>query len=572
MSNNKAPDNILPRSDNKDTKIDKPKTRQALAPRDNLMVADSNSNDDVKVLGKDKLPQRFSSPATSKRPVSTGRKIAAAVVERDPSPATKGKRSASPVPSKCVVPSLVAAKEENRRVSKEPAIIVPSRYRQPSPNARKQASPIARRASLSPGRRLSGGVKVSPVVGDSATKKKMATIAAGISKVSEALVGSAKSNRKSWDEPPAMPAPEEQREKIVSKNKPDLQAILRTQAAISRRLSDAGSRKNHSDDSSAGDKTKPSSPESHSVQETPAFEALGITVHEKKWTDGSVPWQTISPDLARLGKEATQRRVLASRAAAEALEEANATESIIRSLSKFSELSSMSKAQNPLPTINQFLSIYDDVVTYTTVSESIATSHCSHSRDNIPLEQSNSASLWVEAALATDLGIVSLLTTQKNEPPTTLQKSFSKRQSINANSKTQIKANSVSVSSVDPVLGTWTKGHGMKETAELGKILKSDMQMWFVKFVEESLDAGFRALGERSTNGDKTVLPMDCGSVAAVLSQLKRVNEWLDRVGVASSRDEPLTEKIESLKKKIFGFVIHHVGTTFDNSATLASS
>nr|POE81624.1 hypothetical protein CFP56_63166 [Quercus suber] len=35
---------------------------------------------------------------------------------------------------------------------------------------------------------------------DSTSKKKMASIVAGISKVSEALVGSAKTNRKSWDE------------------------------------------------------------------------------------------------------------------------------------------------------------------------------------------------------------------------------------------------------------------------------------------------------------------------------------------------------------------------------------
>ena len=149
-----------------------------------------------------------------------------AVVERDPSPAGKSKRSASPVPSKCVVPSLVSAREENRRTSKEAAIIVPSRYRQASPNGRRQGSPSARRMSLSPARRLSGGVK------DSASKKKMATIAAGISKVSEALVGSAKGNRKSWDEPSPPAAAAEQREKGVTKNRPDLQAILRTQVII----------------------------------------------------------------------------------------------------------------------------------------------------------------------------------------------------------------------------------------------------------------------------------------------------------------------------------------------------
>lgn len=109
------------------------------------------------------------------------------------------------------------------------------RYRQPSPNGRKQASPSTRRMSLSPGRRLSSGIKVSPVVGaaDSAGKKKMATIAAGISKVSEALVGSAKTSRKSWDESPGKGASSvEQKEKINAKNKPDLQAILRTQVTF----------------------------------------------------------------------------------------------------------------------------------------------------------------------------------------------------------------------------------------------------------------------------------------------------------------------------------------------------
>ncbi|KAK7847479.1 hypothetical protein CFP56_006631 [Quercus suber] len=64
----------------------------------------------------------------------------------------------------------------------------------------------------------------------------MASIVAEISKVSEALVGSVKTNRKSWDEPPpsaadttAALAPVEPKEKAVSKKKPDQQAILQTQ-------------------------------------------------------------------------------------------------------------------------------------------------------------------------------------------------------------------------------------------------------------------------------------------------------------------------------------------------------
>lgn len=75
------------------------------------------------------------------------------------------------------------------------------------------------------------------------------------------------------------------------------------QAALSRRLSDANSRhSNQDDDASNNEKTKPSSPEGCLDKEKPACAALGFTVHEKKWTDGSVPLDAVSTDLARLGK------------------------------------------------------------------------------------------------------------------------------------------------------------------------------------------------------------------------------------------------------------------------------
>ncbi|XP_044464509.1 uncharacterized protein LOC123195021 [Mangifera indica] len=530
-----------------DDKIEKTKTRQALAPRDNVPIP--NLDESKPVL--EKPPQRFSSPATAKRSGSIGKKNQA-VVERNPSPAGNVKRSASPVPSKCVVPSLVAAKDDNRKTAREPAIIVPSRYRQPSPNARKQASPNPRRASLSPGRRLSGGVKFSPVVADSGGKKKMATIVAGISKHSEV-----KNGRKSWDESPPVQDSGEQKEKAaVKSNKPDLESILRTHAAISRRLSGVNGQKSVSDDSLTKKNSKPSSPET-----SLGYETLGIPIHEKKWTDGSVSLDSVSFGLARMGKEAMQRKVLAAAAAAEALEEAFATESLVRCLSMFSQLSSTSKAGNPLPTIDRFFSIYTDVVKYTGIAESVTT------RDNISTEQSKSTSLWVEAALATDLEIVSLLTALNNEAPSTLQKSFSNGKHLNLQNR--LKGSSSTATATDSNIETWTRGHGMEETVQLGKNLQSEMQVWFVRFVEELLDAGFRVFGEGEINGSVT-LPMDCGSIAVVLSQLKRVNEWLD--SEVSSKDDTLSTKIEQLKRKIYGFVIQHVGTTFDNASHVASS
>ncbi|KAL2924684.1 Transcription factor HRS1 [Bienertia sinuspersici] len=553
-------------------------------------VSDSNDSIDpiLSILQKKKkekeenkenvgvTPKRFSSPATAKRPVSAGKrdkekeKEKVKEREREPSPATKVKRSASPAPSKCVVPSLAAAKaEEGRKAGREAAIVVPSRYRQPSPTAARRAgSPGGRRMSLSPARRLSGGG------GSSGNRKK--SIGSGISggignmKISEGSLGKSGSGgggRKSWDEGGDF----KEKSSGSVKSKPDLQAIIRTQAALSRRLSDVNSHESK-DDSSTDGKSKSASPlpEDCSVSDKPSVLAAGITIHDKKWTDGSVPLDSVSSNLTKLGKEAIQRRAIAATAAAEALQEALATESIVRNLSMFADLCSTSKAGNPLPTIERFLSIYDSASHSAATIESVSSSHCSEAPDAavIPSEQSKSASAWVEAALSTDLAVVSLLTGQNTEPSLPLlPKSSSKRQYTGSTTKNSIKA--PSTHSGSPRKGTWTRGLGMKETIELGTTLKSEMEMWFLKFVEESLEAGFRVFSESGNNGSRKV-PIEGGSIAAILSQLKRINDWLDLV--VKKRDEVLTEKIERLKRKIYGFVIQHVGTNFDNSTSVSSS
>lgn len=79
-----------------------------------------------------------------------------------------------------------------------------------------------------------------------------------------------------------------------------------SQAAMSRRLSDANGQKSGGSDSSSStnEKTKAGSPQTQSCleQEKPSFAALGITIHEKKWTDGSVPFDAVSANLSRLAK------------------------------------------------------------------------------------------------------------------------------------------------------------------------------------------------------------------------------------------------------------------------------
>ncbi|KAI3854360.1 hypothetical protein MKX03_037247 [Papaver bracteatum] len=548
-------------------------SRPALASRDNVPSSNSgNSVDGSKPLEK---PRRFSSPASAKqRSNSVGRKNGGSIVERQPSPASKaGSRSASPVPSKCVVPSLMQARDDNHKATREPAIVVPSRYRQPSPS-RKQPSTNSRRISASPGRRLSisGGVKVSPAIGDSASKKKMASIVAGISKVSEAL-GSGKSMRKSWDEQPEFADLVEHKEKVAVKSKPDMRAILRTQVAMSRRLSDANAGQTNQEDPPSNEKPKASrKAESLSVIDKPIQTTPKITIHERKWTDGSIPLDAVPANLAKLGKEALQRRTLASTAAMEALEEASITESIIRSLSMFSDLCSSSKVAYPIPTIDRFLSIYESVVKSTMLADSLAASRSNDKSDELVFtERAKPINLWIEAALATDLEVVSLLSNQTGTPPKIPCLSATDTRPLPSPPKTTLSRKTSRIQLPDQVnASSWSRGCGVKETAELALNLRKEMQMWFLKFVEEALDAGFKIFEQNSSGGGLAVRKDNSGPVAAVLSQLKRVNDWLDSVG--AKREELVTEKIERLKRKIYGFVIHHVGTALDNSSALLSS
>lgn len=83
--------------------------------------------------------------------------------------------------------------------------------------------------------------------------------------------------------------------------------------------------------------------------------------------------------------------------------------------SKFAEFSSASKLENPLRIINQFLTIYGDVTKY---SQLVSEDSFQSSSD-----PPSPVSLWVEAALATNLDVVSLVKSQKNlESPSSVKK------------------------------------------------------------------------------------------------------------------------------------------------------
>ena len=182
------------------------------------------------------------------------------------------------------------------------------------------------------------------------------------------------------------------------------------------------------------------------------------------------------------------------------------------------------------------------------------------------MDRTKPASLWVEAALATELEVVSLVNTIEKQM-------FSGKRTMAAvdNSPRTMKISPVNLakSQAKAPSNIWSRGQCVGETVNFAKSLRREMQSWVMKFVDDALDVGFRLFGEVLEDG-KEASCKDNGRVAAVLSQLKRVNDWLDTVGKKSENEIILVEKIERLKRKIHGFVITHVGSAFDSSVSLS--
>lgn len=113
----------------------------------------------------------------------------------------------------------------------------------------------------------------------------------------------------------------------------------------------------------------------------------------------------------------------------------------------------------------------------------------------------------------------------------------------------------------------WVRGKGMAETAELAKQVESESQRWFLNFMEGALDVGFHVATSGTSSQDrgedhllhgaKVMSQQENSHIATMLSQLKRVNDWLDQVG--DGLDSKLVETKSRLKRKIYDFLLQHV-------------
>ncbi|XP_065869007.1 uncharacterized protein [Euphorbia lathyris] len=315
-----------------------------------------------------------------------------------------------------------------------------------------------------------------------------------------------------------------------------------------------------------------------------------VPINSKRLTEGSVSWSALPSSLSKLGKEVLRHRDAAQAAAVEAMQEASASESLLRCLSIYSELTSSAKEDNPQPAVEQFLTLHTSLNNARTVADSLSkivpAGSSLDSNDNpseevlkVTSHRRKQAATWVQAALSTNLSPFSVFTKETspahsqgqktstgNQPVLVLENS-SKNGPAKAPGKTRPAVvsklvatgafrKSVDNSAVSQKLQPqpppeWIRGNSLDEAVDLAEMLQMESQDWFLGFVERFLDADV----DSSTLSDN-------GQIAGMLSHLKSVNDWLDEIGSSKDEGETLNvsaETIDRLRKKIYEYLLTHV-------------
>ncbi|KAL0374067.1 UNVERIFIED_CONTAM: hypothetical protein Sradi_3322400 [Sesamum radiatum] len=240
--------------------------------------------------------------------------------------------------------------------------------------------------------------------------------------------------------------------------------------------------------------------------------------------------------------------------------------------SMFAELLELKDCSSPL--IERFLSVHESIKKASTVVCTLINMRDPDTNDSSkslsqqsepgihPSPANKNASLWVEAAVETDLSKFSLYAkgdekgTPKSEkchyividktPEKTELSPLKKPVPRVKESMSQSRKRLSTRKGTNVGQESWLPGSGLKHTASLVEKLLSSSRAWFLDYLEDSLDNGF-GLGSSRENSCQ---------IAVLLGQLKRVNQWLD--GAFQDRGQA-DERIERLKKKLYRFLLDHV-------------
>uniref|UniRef100_A0A0D9VQB4 DUF936 domain-containing protein n=1 Tax=Leersia perrieri TaxID=77586 RepID=A0A0D9VQB4_9ORYZ len=245
----------------------------------------------------------------------------------------------------------------------------------------------------------------------------------------------------------------------------------------------------------------------------------------KRRVTETVSWDSLPTNLIKSGKAVARRKTIALVVAAEAQREATAAASLVKGLGIFAEIRK-SAEEDPHATITKFFQLNRLIIQQSIVWKDNSSESAKECRS------------------------------EKEKP--------SRKASVSQN---KVVASSTVKNSDDAYTNEkidWAREDGFKEICRSWIILKKESQSWFLSFLKDALEAGFKFEVQNKNTRERARGHSKCGDgqIAVRLSQLKETSNWLDQLhGEVDKSQDALVETIEQLKQKVYTCLLGTVET-----------
>ncbi|KAL6517494.1 hypothetical protein OROMI_033195 [Orobanche minor] len=324
--------------------------------------------------------------------------------------------------------------------------------------------------------------------------------------------------------------------------------------------------------------------------------SLCSLVYERNGAESGILWNSLPANLVKLGKEVTKQRDLALLAAADALQEACASERLLNSLSTLSQIPLVEEDDLQLHA-DKFFNLQDDLSHTRLIMQSLTSITPFRTQDSseptnsvketlhTALERKKNAITWIKSAVALDLSPSPSRPPPPPSPPPLdhhpVDHAKEKMASSDCNDKIPkntfrvVKKSRSNADITGPLFlatakedqSDWTRGSALDAASELAASLQGECRKMFLSYVEKYLDEVDRKSGFMESEGE----------TAGMMFKVKMVSDWLNVVFsnnnnnkegkdngviICDNLEESEAEAYGRVRNKIYGILLKHVERT----------
>ncbi|KHN12102.1 hypothetical protein glysoja_039392 [Glycine soja] len=258
--------------------------------------------------------------------------------------------------------------------------------------------------------------------------------------------------------------------------------------------------------------------------------------------------------LSSLGKEAMQQREVAQKIALQALRDASATETVVRSLKMFSNLCKSARTDAPLACFERFLEFHNEIVQavneMVSIQAATSASELAQKSDKPELqvlhevmdncENSESNMSKRRGALYKSMAAIPEKHEQKANMGRLLRTSTNQKEILQKKGSTPL-----TKMPLEPIVeNDENKKPGgscsLSNTIKLGKQIETEAGNWFMEFIEKALETGLKKTKDAS-DGDVRKVPQ---------SLILKVMNWVE-VEQCQSNKRPSHPKAAQIARKL---------------------